>query len=281
MIKKEDSDADCKEDENEEDAEQRERQLSFGGTLDRFIHPSSCPSPTTSSSSSSTEVAKERKLRSRQTLRYAPPSQYSHISSVEPILAPDLDCIFIGINPGIATGTSQHMFAHHSNHFWKLLFRSGVLPRALSAADDKDLPRLFNLGIANLVARVTRSESELSREEMVIRVPLLESTLIPLRPALLCVVGKSIWEAIYRFKCGRPLSSSQPPFEFGWQDSCPFHFAEDTSTSDAGKRWRPRVLVMPSTSGRVIDTKGLRLSLLRDLAAELNKVRAAKAAQSI
>ncbi|KAK7204788.1 uracil-DNA glycosylase-like protein [Myxozyma melibiosi] len=271
-----------------------QHQLSFKGALDRFANTSSDPPLLPPSPLPSPR--KHSQKHTRKPMKYAPPATYSHIPPVPDILAPDLTCIFIGINPGLRTGIDQHMFAHPSNQFWKLLFRSGLVSRALSPADDRGLPAQFGFGITNLVDRVTRSEVELSREEMVASVPALEQRVRQLNPKFVCVVGKSIWEAVVRFKTGRPLKSSE--FTFGWQHprECGFSFADTTSSritptssqiktesddidttqfkhesDDTDTNYSsPRILVMPSTSGRVIDRDGTRLAVLRDLAAAIH-----------
>ncbi|KRX15560.1 G/T mismatch-specific thymine DNA glycosylase [Trichinella nelsoni] len=39
----------------------------------------------------------------------------------------------VGINPGLISATHQHYYANHSNHFWKCLFLSRLIPKRLQA----------------------------------------------------------------------------------------------------------------------------------------------------
>lgn len=42
----------------------------------------------------------------------------------------------VGDNPGLASAGSGHHYAHPSNHFWRLLHESGLLPVPLSPSED-------------------------------------------------------------------------------------------------------------------------------------------------
>ncbi|KAK9248107.1 uracil-DNA glycosylase-like protein [Lipomyces tetrasporus] len=243
-----------------------ERAISFNGLLDKFAcmeeSPSSrptTPSPTKSSlpgtpssslsasdmsasptltSSSPSKITKKRKV----PRRYAPPARYAHLAPVPDCLATDLICVFVGLNPGIMTSQKQHMFANPTNLFWPLLFESGCVGRRLTCVDDRRLPMDWNLGITNLISRTTAEQSELSKDEMVHSAGELESKLRRFQPNAICIVGKGIWEAIYRYKTGKSLNKDQ--FKFGWQDMGEIQFCAQAGSG-------PKVFVVPSTSGRV------------------------------
>lgn len=168
-----------------------------------------------------TETARESKKprpkrRSRTSGGYAPPSTYAHLPLLPDAVAPNLLVLFVGLNPGIQTARTGHAYAHPSNLFWKLLFSSGVTPRPCRADEDRDMPRLFGLGLTNIVPRPSRSGAELSRREMDDGVAALETKARRWRPESVCVVGKSIWESIWRVRHGgRPVGAA---FRYGWQD---------------------------------------------------------------
>ncbi|KAG9243296.1 uracil-DNA glycosylase-like protein, partial [Calycina marina] len=136
---------------------------------------------------------------------YAPPSTYAHLPELRDILAPNLLCVFIGLNPGVTTATTGHAYAHPSNLFWKLLHSSHLTPRRCHPSEDGCLPRLFGLGNTNIVARPTRNGSELSKAEMDASVQTLEGKIRLWRPEAVCVVGKSVWESIWRVRHGRAI----------------------------------------------------------------------------
>ncbi|KAK1547288.1 mismatch-specific thymine-DNA glycosylate [Colletotrichum paranaense] len=147
---------------------------------------------------------------------YAPPSTYAHLPHLTDILAPDLLVLFVGLNPGLRTAAIGHVYAHPSNLFWKLLFSSGITPRLCAPTEDRDLPALYGLGNTNIVARPSRNGAELSKAEMDEGVGALEEKVRGCRPEVVCIVGKSIWESIWRVRHGRGIKKEE--FRYGWQD---------------------------------------------------------------
>jgi len=157
-------------------------------------------------------------------------------------LAPNLICVFIGVNPGLRTATAGHAYAHPSNLFWKLLHSSGCTPRRCAPEEDRDLPRLYALGHTNIVTRATKDASELSKAEMDTGVEVLEQKVALHRPESVCIVGKSIWESIWRVRHGRNIKKDE--FKYGWQDE------RMGVVRDGKNAWEgARIFVATSTSG--------------------------------
>ncbi|MCJ1245858.1 hypothetical protein MMC30_003062 [Trapelia coarctata] len=181
--------------------------------------------------------------RKRPSSSYAPPSKYAHLDNkLVDSLAPNLICVFIGVNPGIRTATAGHAYAHPSNLFWKLLHSSGCTPRRCAPAEDRDLPRLYALGHTNIVTRATKDASELSKEEMDAGVAVLEQKCALHRPESVCIVGKSIWESIWRVRHGKNIKKDE--FKYGWQDE------RMGVVRDGEEAWEgARIFVATSTSG--------------------------------
>ncbi|CAD0101410.1 unnamed protein product [Aureobasidium mustum] len=148
------------------------------------------------SASTSTKLSRKRKAPSK----YAPPSKYQHLSPLTDILAPDLIAVFVGTNPGIRTAAQGHAYAHPSNQFWKLLHSSGCTDERLRP--DQDRP--------------TKDAAELSKAEMSDGAPILEEKCRKWRPESVCIVGKGIWEAIFRHRHGKNPGKAE--FHWGWQD---------------------------------------------------------------
>ncbi|KND91415.1 G/U mismatch-specific uracil DNA glycosylase [Tolypocladium ophioglossoides CBS 100239] len=181
------------------------------------------------------------KKRKRPSAGYAPPSTYAHLPLLPDAIAPNLLVLFVGLNPGIQTARTGHAYAHPSNLFWKLLFSSGVTPRPCRPDEDREMPALYSLGLTNIVARPSRNGAELSRHEMDDGVALLEDKARAWRPESMCVVGKSIWESIWRVRHGgRPVGRA---FRYGWQDE-----GENMGVIE-GEWPGARVFVASSTSG--------------------------------
>lgn len=104
------------------------------------------------------------------------------------VLGPELDVVFVGINPGLWSGAVGHHFAGPGNRFWKALHRSGFTDRLLSPLEDAALLGR-RLGLTNLVARTTATADELSADELRAGATALEERLTPLRPRIVAVLG--------------------------------------------------------------------------------------------
>ncbi|KAK7540863.1 G/U mismatch-specific DNA glycosylase [Phyllosticta citribraziliensis] len=205
------------------------------------------------SDGSSTPLSAKRR---RTPSKYAPPSKYAHLSPLKDVLEPNLICVFVGTNPGIKTATAGHAYAHPSNMFWKLLHSSGCTDRRCRPEEDVDLPRLYAMGNTNIVERPTKDAAELSKAEMAAGTPILEAKIRQYKPEAVCIVGKGIWEAIWRWRYGKNPTKEQ--FKYGWQDE-----KENMGKSDAEEEdgqddaaWTgARVFVASSTSGLSASTK--------------------------
>ncbi|ESZ91329.1 hypothetical protein SBOR_8270 [Sclerotinia borealis F-4128] len=184
-----------------------------------------------------------KKSRPRTPTGYAPPSLYAHLPPLPDVLAPDLLCLFVGLNPGIQTARDGHAYAHPSNLFWKLLYSSGCTTRLLKPEDDVRLPELCSLGNTNIVERPTKNGSELSKKEMDDGVSILEEKIRVYKPEAVALVGKGIWESVWRVKKGKGITKDQ--FKYGWQSE-----EENLGVLEGQGSWRgARVFVASSTSG--------------------------------
>jgi len=84
--------------------------------------------------------------------------------TVKDIIAPGLDILFVGINPGLYTAAIGHHFGRPGNRFWPALWASGLILRRLTPYDSADLLK-YKIGITNLVSRATAREDELTIQE--------------------------------------------------------------------------------------------------------------------
>jgi mismatch-specific thymine-DNA glycosylase len=210
--------------------------------LPSVIKPEDPNSAVTTTTTSPPRPPKRRRLPSK----YAPPSKYAHLPPLLDVLSPNLICIFVGTNPGLRTATSGHAYAHPSNLFWKLLHSSGCTDVRLNPSQDVDLPRLYSLGNTNIVERPSRDAAELSKAEMAEGTPGLEAKVRKYRPEAVCIVGKGIWEAVWRWRYQRGLGKGE--FRYGWQ--------EERERMGRCEEWEgARVFVATSTSGLSASTK--------------------------
>lgn len=183
----------------------------------------------------------KKKLKRKASAGYAPPSTYAHLNHLPDAIIDNLILLFVGLNPGIETARTGHAYAHPTNLFWKLLFTSGITPRPCTAEEDRGMPKLYSLGLTNIVARPSRNGAELHKKEMDAGVAILEEKAAKYRPEAMCIVGKSIWESIWRVKHGKNIGKHE--FRYGWQDE-----AENMGIVDG--EWKgAKVFVASSTSG--------------------------------
>ncbi|KAK0338067.1 hypothetical protein LTR29_012590 [Friedmanniomyces endolithicus] len=184
----------------------------------------------------------------RQSSRYAPPSTYAHLPKLTDILEPTLICIFVGTNPGIRTATAGHAYAHPSNLFWKLLHSSGCTDVRLRPEDDVNLPQWYAMGNTNIVERPSKDAAQLSKTEMAAGTPILEEKVRRYRPEAVCIVGKGIWEAVWRWRYKREIKKGE--WKYGWQDD------KERIGREEGCEWEgARVYVTTSTSGLSASTR--------------------------
>ena len=110
-------------------------------------------------------------------------------------IAPGVRILFVGINPGVRSAQTGHHFAGPSNRFWKLLWGARLVPERLTFVDDDRLPE-FGLGITNLVARPSPGIDTLKPAEYVAGWRVLEKKIGRYRPAVVALVGVTLWRAI-------------------------------------------------------------------------------------
>jgi TDG/mug DNA glycosylase family protein len=103
-------------------------------------------------------------------------------------LAPGLNTVFVGLNPGRYSVEAGHYFARPQNRFWSALFASGLVTHSVSPEDDASLLQQ-GIGFTDLIKRPTRSIDELSRDEYKTGAEVLRRKLIRFQPKVACFVG--------------------------------------------------------------------------------------------
>ncbi|KAF3109492.1 hypothetical protein TWF594_003837 [Orbilia oligospora] len=210
----------------------------------------------------------------KKSSSYAPPSKYAHLKGVPDQLGENMFCMLIGLNPGIATSQAGHCYANPSNLFWRMLHQGGLTTRQCKPQEDEILPAEFNLGTTNIVGRPTASQAELSLEEMDEGVADLERKCRRYRPESVCLIGKAIWESVFRAKHGRKMTKTE--FKFGWQ-----HEKENMGVDKKNGYPGARVYVVVSTSGLAAGySLDYKLQLWKDLGSWINERRAERLEES-
>jgi TDG/mug DNA glycosylase family protein len=156
----------------------------------------------------------------RRTARAGP------VAALPPLpdhLAPGLDVVFVGINPGERSARIGHYYGNPRNPFWRLLHEAGLTPRRLHPEEDHHLPR-FRIGITDIVKRPSRGVGDLTAAEFARGRSALEAKLRAARPRIVCFNSKMAF-----VHCFGPAAFRR--------------FGRQRVTIGAG-----RVFVMPSTS---------------------------------
>ena len=134
--------------------------------------------------------------------------------TVPDVVAPGIQFLFCGINPGLYSAFTGHHFARPGNRFWPALFASGFTGRLLRPDEEGELLRL-GCGITNLVARASAAADELTREELVAGARNLQEKIRKCRPRVVAILGIGA----YRQAFGRPAATigAQPErMESAW-----------------------------------------------------------------
>lgn len=114
--------------------------------------------------------------------------------STPDLLAPDLNVLFVGINPGRKSAADGHNFAGPGNHFWRLLHDAGWTPRRYEPREERLLLQ-DGIGITNVVSRASRGEDDLTWDELVAGGVELRATIERLRPRVVALLGKNVYRA--------------------------------------------------------------------------------------
>lgn len=117
-------------------------------------------------------------------------------------LAPGLDVIFVGINPGLYSAARRHYYARPGNLFWRALHESGLTSKRLGPEDDERLPT-FGMGLTDVVARSSRGSSDLSRDELAQGGRALLSRVRRYAPRIACFNGLTGYRACFK-RTARP-----------------------------------------------------------------------------
>jgi TDG/mug DNA glycosylase family protein len=105
----------------------------------------------------------------RKTLDPWKPSRQEQLKSIHrrvpDVIAPDLDVLFCGINPGLYSAAVGHHFAGPGNLFWPTLHATGFTSRLLTSFDEAEMLSL-GYGITNIVPRASAAADDVSKEEL-------------------------------------------------------------------------------------------------------------------
>ncbi|MEJ7600151.1 MAG: G/U mismatch-specific DNA glycosylase [Kofleriaceae bacterium] len=120
------------------------------------------------------------------------PSREQQLKSIRKrvpdLIAPNLDVLFCGVNPGLYSAAVGHHFAGPGNLFWSTILAAGLTPRLFSAFDEPELLAL-GYGITNMVQRTTASAEEIAKDELRRGAKALRRKVLQFKPRFLAVCG--------------------------------------------------------------------------------------------
>lgn len=118
----------------------------------------------------------------------------STTSSVPDVLAPDLTCIFCGINPGRVSAAAAAHFANPRNDFWRLLHDAGFTPRLYDPQEQFSLLEL-GIGVTNAAYRTTPGSGDLRRGDF--DAASFDARIREVAPRAVAFVGKEAYRGLY------------------------------------------------------------------------------------
>jgi double-stranded uracil-DNA glycosylase len=115
-------------------------------------------------------------------------------SSVPDVLAPGLECIFCGINPGRVSAAAAAHFANPRNDFWRLLHDAGFTPRLYAPSEQFELLEL-GVGLTNAAYRTTPGSGDLRKGDF--DRSSFEERILAVEPRAVAFVGKEAYRGLY------------------------------------------------------------------------------------
>jgi TDG/mug DNA glycosylase family protein len=142
-----------------------------------------------------------------------------------------LTVLFCGINPGRISATKGYHYANPANLFWKGLYEGGLTPYQLKPEETKKLLE-WNYGITDLVARPTRSSSDLHQMDFTSGAKDFHLLVKTYKPKVVCFNGVTAFKNATDYLKGKVMPGLQTGYFFADED------------------WEGcYVFVIPSTSG--------------------------------
>lgn len=116
---------------------------------------------------------------------------------IRDIVAPALQVLFCGINPGKSSAHTGYHFAHPGNRFWKVIHQAGFTREQLKPEQEQRLLET-GCGITMLVERPTVQANELAGDELRDGGERLQQKVLRYQPRALAVLGKDAFQKAFR-----------------------------------------------------------------------------------
>jgi len=134
-------------------------------------------------------------------------------STLPDYLAPHLEIVFVGINPGAYSAQVGHYFASPRNRFWAAVKAAGLVDASLGPESDYTI-LMYHMGLTDLVKRPSASASQIRPSEFREGAPVLKAKLLSYQPRIACFHGMTAFSPFALFALNR-----RGPFSLGLQPS--------------------------------------------------------------
>jgi TDG/mug DNA glycosylase family protein len=114
------------------------------------------------------------------------------IETLEDIIRPGLDLLFVGYNPSLPAMRRRQYYGNPANAFWKELHTSGLVDEFLGTPGDDVKVLEFGIGITDVVKRPTATSKELAMSEYQAGFQRLVGLLDRYQPRVACFVGMGL-----------------------------------------------------------------------------------------
>ncbi|QWT19484.1 G/U mismatch-specific DNA glycosylase [Bacillus sp. NP157] len=111
------------------------------------------------------------------------------------IIAPGLDVLFCGINPGLVAAASGEHFAGRSNRFWRVIHLAGFTDEQLTPAQAR-LILDYGYGLTTFVQRPTAGADEVTREEFEAAGDAFRKRVARYKPRVVAFLGKAAYASL-------------------------------------------------------------------------------------
>lgn len=119
--------------------------------------------------------------------------------TLEDLIAPGLDVLFVGYNPNPYAVANRHYYARKANRFWEDLHEAGFVPRVLrQPGEDREI-LCYGVGLTDAIKRPTPTIEGLVGEDFRQGFGRLDRLIAEYRPLVVCFNGLGLLERYRRW----------------------------------------------------------------------------------
>lgn len=132
------------------------------------------------------------------------------VTTLPDYLAPGLDILLVGINPGAYSVRAGHYYARPGNRFWNAANRAGLFGEPLGPETDTRVLE-FGIGLTDVVKRPTPTARDLRAADYRRWAPVLKEKIRRFQPRIVCFQGIGGYRNYLRHGEGHPAPPRPSP----------------------------------------------------------------------